>query len=386
MPRLALSLPAVALFLAGAAAQSVPLSGPVVVVALENHSYSEVVGSSAMPYFNSLISEGALTTNFFANTHPSISNYFMLTTGELVTLESGFNARVSIDNLVRRAKAAGKIWRSYAQSLPYAGFLGDQYPYVKRHNPFAYFTDVIDSSEQKARIVPFTQFTTDVNAGALPDLSFVIPDQYHNGHDCPGGGSCANADKLAAADRFLADTLPQLLNSADFQANGLLVVWWDEGSLSDFTNGGGRIAVVLVGPRVKRGYRAGTFYRQEHLARTLFEVLGLSTALGSIRYVSPLAEVFTSGQSGCTATSIGVTLCQPSSDTVTSPVRVTAAAKSNYPITGMWIYLDYVAVYKTTAASLDTTLTMARGTHSLIVKAWDSTGASYKVTRTLTVQ
>ena len=55
------------------------------VVALENHSYSAVVGSSSMPYLNSLISQGALATNSFANVHNSIGDYFMVTTGALVS-------------------------------------------------------------------------------------------------------------------------------------------------------------------------------------------------------------------------------------------------------------------------------------------------------------
>jgi len=277
-------------------AQTVPPADPVVVVALENQSYQTVVGSPAMPYFNSLIQQGTLATNFYANTHPSLSNYFLLTTGEVVTLEDGFNARVSIDNLARRVKASGKSWKSYAQGLPYAGFLGDQYPYAKRHNPFAYFTDVIDNSSERARIVPFTQFPTDLAGNALPDFSFIVPDQQHNAHDCPGGGTnCTNADKLAAADQFLADHLPALLTSSAFQQNGLLVIWWDEGGLSDFTNGGGRIAVTLVGPRVKKAYGSNTFYRQENLARTLFEALGLPTSLSTIFYASPMADAFTTG-------------------------------------------------------------------------------------------
>src|SRR5678815_612590 len=60
---------------------SVPQFGHVVMVLEENHSYSEVVGNSAMPYLNSLAAQYGLATQYFANTHPSIGNYFMLTTG-----------------------------------------------------------------------------------------------------------------------------------------------------------------------------------------------------------------------------------------------------------------------------------------------------------------
>jgi len=53
------------------------------VVVFENQNYSDAVGSAAMPYFNSLISSGGLATQFFANVHPSMGNYFMMTTGQI---------------------------------------------------------------------------------------------------------------------------------------------------------------------------------------------------------------------------------------------------------------------------------------------------------------
>lgn len=59
---------------------TVPVFGHVVLLVEENHSYSEVLGNSAMPYLNSLVSQYGLATQYFANTHPSIGNYFMLTT------------------------------------------------------------------------------------------------------------------------------------------------------------------------------------------------------------------------------------------------------------------------------------------------------------------
>ena len=82
---------------------SVPQFGHVVMVLEENHSYSEVIGNSAMPYLNSLASQYGLATQYFANTHPSIGNYFMLTTGQLVTNDDAFTGTVGVDNIVRQS-------------------------------------------------------------------------------------------------------------------------------------------------------------------------------------------------------------------------------------------------------------------------------------------
>src|SRR5438477_1112876 len=95
---------------------TVPLFGHVVLVVEENHSYSEVIGNSEMPYLNSLATQYGLATQYFANTHPSIGNYFMLTTGQIVTNDDFFTGRLDVDNIVRELLASGKSWKSYAES------------------------------------------------------------------------------------------------------------------------------------------------------------------------------------------------------------------------------------------------------------------------------
>ena len=83
------------LILPAALHAQVPKSNHVVVVLEENHSYSSVVGSSAMPYFNSLASQNVLATQYYANTHPSIGNYLMMTTGQIITNDDAFTGTVS---------------------------------------------------------------------------------------------------------------------------------------------------------------------------------------------------------------------------------------------------------------------------------------------------
>src|SRR5215471_12913255 len=145
----------------GHAQSSTPSLGHVVVISLENHGYSDVVGNPAMPYYNSLINQYGLAQNFYANIHGSFPNYTMLTSGELIT-QAGWGLPddfpISIDNIERELIAAGKSWKVYAENLPSVGYTGgDQYPYLKRHNPFAYMSDNLGGSAQAGSIVPFTQ-------------------------------------------------------------------------------------------------------------------------------------------------------------------------------------------------------------------------------------
>jgi len=345
MRKLPLLVLVVLLFASLSVAQSTPPLGHVVVVAFENHSYSSVVGNSAMPYLNSLINQYALANGFYANTHPSIGNYFELTTGQIITNDDGFTSTVSVDNIERELLKSGKTWKAYAQSIPYAGYTGwDVYPYVQHHNPFAFFSDNRNGSGQQNNIVPFSQFSSDVSNGALPNFSFLVPDLKHDAHDCPDGSSnCADGDILWAADQFLQFQIAPLLNSAQFQKDGLLVIWWDEGNAGDSANGGGRVAITLVGPGVQRGYRSSTFYQHQSLLRSISEGLGIGIP-GDAAGAPSMASFFTS--SGGTTTppstsSTTVTINSPSAGAnVGSPVTFQASAASPNGISGWVIYVD----------------------------------------------
>ncbi len=59
--------------------------GHVFIVLEENTNYASVIGSSSMPYLNGLAQQYGLATQYYANTHPSIGNYFWLSTGQVVT-------------------------------------------------------------------------------------------------------------------------------------------------------------------------------------------------------------------------------------------------------------------------------------------------------------
>jgi len=62
--------------------------------------------------------------------------------------------------------------------------------------------------------------------------------------------------------------------------------------------------------------------------------------------------------------------------TATSPIPLKAAASSSHPITGWQVYLDNNIAYTGPASStIGASLNASNGSHQLIVRAWDSTGA-----------
>ena len=257
-----------------------PPSAHVFVVVEENHSYSQVIGNSAMPYFNGLAKQYGLATNYYADAHPSIGNYFMLTAGRIETIDDSFSGTIGDDNIVRELVKAGKTWRSYAEAIPNAGYTGaDAYPYLKHHNPFAYFTDVVGTS-QAGNIVPFAQFSADMKAENFSDYSFIIPDALDDAHD----------GTLAAADNWLQKNIDPLIHSSVFQSNDVLIIVFDESVLTDRNHIGGHVAAVLVGPQVKPSYQSTTFYQHQSTLRFALSTLGVNSFPGAAASAPDMGE------------------------------------------------------------------------------------------------
>jgi len=261
----------------------VPQFGHVVLVVEENHSYSDVIGNADLPYLNSLASKYGLATQYFANTHPSIGNYFMLTTGQLVTNDDGFTDTVDVDNIVRALIAGGKTWKSYAESIPATGYTGgDSYPYSKRHNPLSYFSDVVNSSMQANNLVSSSQFNRDVANDQLPNFSYLVPDLLNDAHDGP----------LQLADVWLQQNLEPLISSSTFQKDGLLIIVFDESETSDSAHGGGHVPALIVSPKAKPGFQSVTLYQHQSTLRLILQGLGIQTFPGAADTAPEMSEFF----------------------------------------------------------------------------------------------
>ncbi len=258
-----------------------PSFNHVYIVVEENTDYTSVIGSSSMPYLNGLAQQYGLATQYYANTHPSIGNYFMMTVGKIITNDDSYSSVVSDDNVVRRLLAAGKTWKSYAEDLPSVGYTGgDVGNYARKHNVIALLSDVVNDPVQKNKLVPFTQFATDLTNGALPSYSFIVPNLCNDAHDC----------SLSTADAWLQTNIDPLIRSAQFQQDGLLIILFDEAG-GDDTNGGGRIAWLAVSAKSKPGYQSTTLYQHASTLRLSLQALGV-TALPNGAATAPDMDEF----------------------------------------------------------------------------------------------
>jgi acid phosphatase len=271
-----------------AAEDSHPRFGHVFIIVGENTGLGYLLGNTAdAPYIKALIDQYGLATESYANTHPSIGNYMMLVTGQVLTnddRDTPASFPVTADNIVRRLAHAGRSWKAYAEGLPEAGYLGgNRKLYAVRHVPIAYLSDLKDSPEQRANLVPFTQLADDLRAHNLPEFAFITPDACNDAHNC----------RIDVMDKWLQQNVPPLLANEDFKKDGLLIITFDEAWGSDAMHGGGRIPTILISPALsKRGYRSDAFYQHGSTLRLMLEGLGLEPSLGAARNAPPMWEFF----------------------------------------------------------------------------------------------
>ncbi|HMG85167.1 MAG TPA: alkaline phosphatase family protein [Terracidiphilus sp.] len=266
-----------------------PTSHHVVMVMEENQSYSTVAANTtAWPHFNMLLKQGGQATNYYADAHPSIPNYFMLTTGQTLTSDDSSVTIWTVDNIARRMLSSKVTFKVYAEGITQGYLGGNTGLYVIRHNPFAMLSDVAGSAQVANQVIqPFSQFLTDAANKTLPDFSFIVPDLNDDAH---------NGTPLAADAWLQSNVLSPLAANPAFQTggDGLLIVDFDEAATTDTTHGGGHVVPAFWGPIVKSGYvqTSATVYQHESMLRTVMEVLGLTNPPGAATAAPDMSEFF----------------------------------------------------------------------------------------------
>jgi phospholipase C len=232
----------------------------VLVIVLENHSFSQVAHSS--PYLDALAERCGLATQYFAVTHPSLPNYLALTSGGTDGMSS---------DCTRCSTAApsifeqlGSDWRSYLESMPVRGYRGAaRGEYAKKHNPAAYYSRIVRTYAGNA--VPLESpgggLLADLRLGRLARFSLIVPNLCHDEHDC----------SLATGDAWLRRWVPRILVSHAYREAGtVLFVTYDEGTALD-----NRVYTVVVSPSTPPGRVVSTPFDHYSLLRTAEQLLGL---------------------------------------------------------------------------------------------------------------
>jgi hypothetical protein len=266
-----------------AARGEVPQPPHIAVLALENKSYRQVIGSPHAPYLNRLARHYALASRYYSIGHPSLPNYLALTGGSTFGIHHNCaGCQTSAQNLLTQLDGARISWRAYFQGLPAPGSAvvraGE---YSTHYNPFTYFDRIRDSGRDRARILSFGRLKDDLHRHDLPRFTWIAPDLRHDGHDA----------SLAASDRFAAHLVPPLLHALG--PHGVLYLTWDEGARPDRAGlggrrGGGQVALIAAGGGAGHGVTVRTPADHYALLRTIQANLRLPTLGRSGSTATPL--------------------------------------------------------------------------------------------------
>jgi phosphatidylinositol-3-phosphatase len=298
--------------------------GDVFVILLENHNLTQpnptsspeqILGNSAAPYINSLITPGnpnAAQVSYakaYYNTgvgvHPSEPNYvwdeagtdfgyhndddplqsngntFYYDSSALVSQLTGIDGSTLVfwhrnhtPHLTRQLNDVGIPWKNYQEDVelsasptnsasgtngpvnPYNGTT--QYNYAVKHNPAGLFGDTALEN-----VYPLAQLFLDLSNNTVGRFNWVTPDQYNEAHSALNGGFTymgthytGDQAAVAAADNFLSIVLPEIMASKAYQDNGVIVLLWDETEGGD--NGSYTLPEMIISPLAKGNAYAST--------------------------------------------------------------------------------------------------------------------------------
>jgi hypothetical protein len=140
--------------------------------------------------------------------------------------------------------------------------------------------------------VPFSLLAHDISNQATPHYAYITPNLQHD----------AAIGSPAQADTWLSQQVPKILALPEFQStgDGILFLVWDEGNVTGDsrcsatvnTGCGGRVATLVIGPKVRRGFKSSMLYHQQNLLRTVCDALGFATCPGAGATAGPMADFF----------------------------------------------------------------------------------------------
>jgi hypothetical protein len=263
----------------------------VVIIAEENKTYSQIIGSVNAPYLNGLARTYGSATNMTANypvACPSLAAYILITSGTTggICDDKGPKHHPLADaNIFAQIDAAHLTWRTYAEQAPTACARTDSPDgvFLVRHTPIVYYTSETTrcpSDDVALGTTTSGALRTDITTG-MPSYAFVTPDacdEMHGATSCPG-------HRIGSGDTWLRTWIPLLMSSPDYRSgHEVIIITWDEGSATD-----NHIPTLLIAPKTTMITSATAFTHCSTLRTTedLLHLAPLGCAASAPSMVTP---------------------------------------------------------------------------------------------------
>ena len=299
-----------ALHTSGASAAAFPQYDHVFLLIEENENYSDVIGSPYAPILNALASDYGVATNYTGVGDPSEPNYVGMLGGDTFGIASDDpywfpGQTVDAANLISQLDDAGKTWKGYFQGMPYPGYRGYCYPdkcngipdadtqYVVKHNGIANFAN-LQNPVQFGKMHPIKQLAADLASGAVPNLSYIVPDECDDSHGAPPWcvdsndfGTVQQNWLIAKMDAFVGDIVKRITSSSTWhQGNNAIVITFDEGDEAS-----SQVLTVVITNHGPRGVADPTSYNHYSLLASLQQTFGVGCLLNSCT-ATPMTPLF----------------------------------------------------------------------------------------------
>ena len=265
----------------GATANRTPHIRHVIVILMENHSYSDVIGKA--PFVTALARRCGLATNYHAISHPSLPNYLALTSGSIHGIHSDCQpdeCPIRGRNVFSQLTHNHLRWRSYAESMPRNCDRATNGLYAARHVPAVYYVKVRPICRSHVRplgTIGAGRLHFALNAGHAPSYMFVTPNLCDDMHSCP----------LGSGDTWLARWIPMMVASHTYRrGHTAILLVWDEGS------GDNQVPLVVMSPYTPAGHTSHRLLTHFSLLRSTEGMLGLRRYLGKAAGSRGLSKAF----------------------------------------------------------------------------------------------
>jgi len=252
-----------------------------VIILMENHAICQILTScgGSATYMTSLANAHGLATHYVDCNAPSLPNYLCL--GGASDFGCGgydgyphsntcTNLAWGSKNIVDRLVNGSLTWKAYMEAMPSNCYGSNSGRYFARHDPFVYFSDIVNNATRCGRVIPAgtgdSALLNDLGStSTASNYMWLTPDGCNDMHDC----------SVAIGDNYLKGLVPQILNSTVFKTTrAALFITFDEDS-----GGSGRpnLYTVWAGPVAKKGFTSSIAYNHFSLLATIESNWNLSS-------------------------------------------------------------------------------------------------------------
>ncbi len=257
-----------------------------VVIFMENHAASSIIGNVNTPYLNAFYKKGVRFTNYTegSTTGPSLPDYLQLAAGsgcgktsDTVTAgDPSISAAGCTTTVWNQLETAHKTWGVYEDAMPSACSSSVTYnntaldtPYALKHNTATPFPSIWSNQTLcKAHVLPYSSFST----SSMPAVSFVAPGICNDQHGAASTTTFKNCVTGTSAlmkrgDDWLAARVPGML-----AAGATVMITYDES---------GTLYAAEVGPGITANTTNATKFTHYSVLAAIEKAYGLTTLHGA---------------------------------------------------------------------------------------------------------